>query len=102
MANQIKWAKWVDPYGRNQEEYKNLDEIENPNLTPYEQRELEEETCEINECGGESGNRNNPILITPLGFLPLKFYNNILSYSNYWVGETDFKLTPRILRIIND
>lgn len=88
----IVWEKWIDPFGLNMSDAK---------WTDYESRIKEQEhTLEDDE--EEVGEPSMPIraIATPMGIIP---YNEVTAPShlfNFWIGHTNFNISPRVVAIL--
>ena len=94
MNKSIIWEKWVDPFGKDEEEsrwmdYDNSDSIEDS---------YEEDTIE------HSHKFNQPIRViaSPLGLIPYNEYTAPGKIFNFWVGHTNFDITENIQSIIEE
>ena len=86
----IVWEKWTDPFGDTMEEAKWTD-YENQ-IEDLEDMELiEDETIE---------SRAIRAIATPMGIIP---YNELTAPGklfNFWVGHTNFDITPKVVAIM--
>lgn len=105
MKKTIIWAKWIDPYGknRNQLEYVPEKDVAEDNFDinldkRYEFEDQEDVACDHNYAEAES----KPVIVTPVGILPLLPYNDISNFFNFWLGETNFNLSQERLFTINN
>ncbi|NDB85425.1 MAG: hypothetical protein EB127_22390 [Alphaproteobacteria bacterium] len=53
-------------------------------------------------CFWRSYKKHIKALITPLGIIPYDDHNSIGSVFNFWMGHTNFDLTPKIVSIIEN
>lgn len=82
MLNKYKiiWEKWRDPYGLDNEETLSIDK----------------------EDGDDNINKQNKVLITPMGMIPYNEYTDCSKIFNFWVGHTNFNLSNRVSLIISE
>jgi hypothetical protein len=91
----ISWSKWRDPLGRSESEFEYIPEkdVKKPDNDPNEIYDDEEEE--------DSLEGPTPVVITPMGILPLKPFNDPTKVFNFWLGETTFDITPKVARVLN-
>lgn len=87
----IVWEKWIDPFGSNMSDAK---------WTDYESR-LKEQEAPLEEDEDDT-EPSSPIraIATPMGIIP---YNEVTAPShlfNFWIGHTNFNLSPRVVAIL--
>jgi hypothetical protein len=86
----IVWEKWVDPFDPENLDIENQDEYS------------EEEESELDaEAATAAINGSMKVIMTPIGMLPI----DILSTSdkfNFWVGHTNFDITPGVANTIEE
>lgn len=94
MNNQIIWEKWVDPFGEN------LDDMKWNN---YDDEDLDE-ASELLEHDIIKSKLNKPIKIiaSPMGMIPYNEYTASSKIFNFWVGHTNFNITEKIAKIIEE
>lgn len=85
----ITWKKWINPLPQNNDE----EYIPENKFT-----EDEEEDGEASFGVTES----NPVVITPIGIIPLKPFNNPCKVFNFWLGETNFNIGKGAALAINN
>lgn len=92
--NIICWSKWMDPLGRNQDEFEYVPEKD---VESYDNDQdiLYDEEDDID------ADNPTPVVITPMGILPLKPFNDPTKVFNFWLGETNFNITDKVAGIIN-
>lgn len=93
MNKSIIWEKWVDPFGKDEEESKWMDyDSEDTIDTSYE-----DEVIDHNKV-------NNPIRViaSPLGLIPYNEYTAPGKIFNFWVGHTNFNITTGVQSIIEE
>lgn len=93
MNKSIIWEKWVDPFGKDEEESKWMDyDSEDTIDTSYE-----DEVIDHNKV-------NNPIRViaSPLGLIPYNEYTAPGKIVNFWVGHTNFNITTGVQSIIEE
>lgn len=99
----IVWEKWFDPFGED-----DLDSV--PEMVTSEDIEADFYDEEEEEIEGDDNlalddaiefyKQPVKVVITPMGVIP--YTNNTASNKifNFWVGHTDFNLSPGIVAII--
>lgn len=92
----INWSKWNSPLGKSEDspEYipeKDLKNFDNDRNNVYADEDGDHEDDESPQ----------PVVITPLGIIPVKPFNDITQIFNFWLGETTFSLTEKMCVIIN-
>lgn len=96
--NLIVWQKWIDPFGQD-EEPTDFD----PYVGDYEDElEKDDNTSETDqkEYIEQTNKKAIKVIATPMGIIPLN--ENTLSGKlfNFWMGHTNFDITPRIVDVI--
>jgi hypothetical protein len=96
----IIWSKFVGPRpdGRSQIEYvpeKDI-EVNQFDINPYDRHDYDEDDQEVDSS------QPQPVIVTDFGVLPLRPYNNIVNFFNLWTGETNFNLSEKIGKILNE
>jgi hypothetical protein len=100
----IVWQKWVDPFG------KNPDDIEWPGYKDHEVSDNFDKDEEDNDDTLEEvidkiqSSKSNPIQViaTPMGIIPYNEHTACSKIFNFWVGHTNFNITAKIAKIIED
>lgn len=93
----IAWEKWKDPYGDNWQ-----DEEWPGALSPQGvNTEFTSENIDDDDFPIEIGRRVR-MMPTPLGMIPLTEESNPSKVFNFWTGYTNFKITKKIIAIIDD
>jgi hypothetical protein len=93
----ISWSKWVDPMGRNKGDFEYIPESQVESFDNDRNDVFDEDEDEEVE-----DNTHVPVVVTPLGILPLRPFNDPTKVFNFWLGETTFSITPPIAAIINN
>lgn len=89
----IAWQKWVDPFGRDED-----DKPYDPYLGDYEtEKEEEEEIKEEKPSILKSGIR---VIATPMGIIPMNDDTVSSKIFNFWVGHTNFDITKKVSDLI--
>lgn len=88
-ANKILWEKWINP-------------LDAPQLQPGADEEADEEFLEFS---GEFSNTNNPfaktpVIIGPMGIIPVGDNNNIGKIFNFWIMHTNFNISEVVLNTL--
>jgi hypothetical protein len=92
--NMISWKKWIDPLGRNANE---SDYMPEENVKYHDINDTDEEEWKDEKEGPDS---HIPVVITPLGMIPLKSFNNPARTFNFWLGETNFSINTKVVDIL--
>jgi len=91
----VYWEKWVDAYSV---------EMESP--PPNLAEEFSEEDHDISFEEGIEAElkkyKNIQTIFTPFGILPLTEQSLASTYFKFWVGHTNFKITPAFYKIISN
>ena len=91
----VYWEKWIDAYSADVE-------ITPPNLP----EEFSEEDHDISFEEGIEAEfkkyKNIQTIFTPFGILPLTEQSLASTYFKFWVGHTNFKITPAFYKIISN
>ena len=91
----VYWEKWTDVYNPEIEEIEassQFSEEKEPEDLSFEE-EFESDFKKI---------KNIPTIFTPFGVLPLTEQSLASTYFKFWVGHTNFRITPAFYRIISD
>jgi len=91
----VYWEKWVDAYSR---------EMETDAINIVEEFSEEDHGVSFEEELGEEFKKfkNIQTIFTPFGILPLTEHSLASTYFKFWVGHTNFKITPAFYRIISN
>jgi hypothetical protein len=98
--NVIVWQKWVDPFGQEEDETEfdpyvgeYFDAEETFNDENNEEMPSEKEIINMNK-------KAIRVIATPMGIIPVN--DNTLSGKlfNFWVGHTNFNITPTVAELI--
>lgn len=100
IANKVRlisWSRWEDPMGRNRDqiEYvpeKDVKKFDNDRNDVFDEEEDDEGLAD----------EPSPVVITPMGILPLRPWNDPTKVFNFWLGETNFDITGEVTEILND
>lgn len=94
MEPLIVWEKWIDPFGQALDEAKWTD-YENEIDTLEDVEFVDDET-------GDMDLIQKPIraITTPMGIIPYNELTAPAKLFNFWVGHTNFNITPNISKII--
>lgn len=96
----IVWEKWVDPFGKEIDDAKWTD-YENE-IDEYKDVVMEEEDLEEFEQYLTSNRREIKVIATPMGLMP---YNELTAPGklfNFWIGHTNFNISPSITKLIEE
>jgi hypothetical protein len=92
----IIWEKWVDPFGQDGDETKWTDyDNENDNID----NEDYDDTLET-ESPQHLINRSIKVIQSPMGLIPYNEYTAPSKLFNFWIGHTNFDITPTIIQIL--
>lgn len=92
--NLIRWEKWFDPFGSDQEEL-----IDKEDMSLDEEHDNEEE----DQQGIKLFNREQiKVISTPMGIIPINEHTASSKIFNFWVGHTNFNVTKNIAQIIEE
>lgn len=92
--NLIRWEKWFDPFGSDQEEL-----IDKEDMSLDEEHDNEEEE----QQGIKLFNREQiKVMSTPMGIIPINEHTASSKIFNFWVGHTNFNVTKNIAQIIEE
>lgn len=95
----IVWEKWVDPFGQEMDDAKwtdyesNIDTIDGDTIDGDEDEDLDDLILARKEIR---------VISTPMGLIP---YNELTAPGkifNFWVGHTNFNITPTISQLIEN
>ena len=88
MKKKIIWKKWKSPYEKLQESF---------------QKEQDDDYEEVwKDSYQKDDDKHNPIMQTPMGFMPINLYNSPTKEFNLWMMHCDFYVTQEIKDIVND
>ena len=90
----VYWEKWTDAYSPEETE---ISVIEEEAAREGDAFSFEE------DLGSEFKKfKNIQTIFTPFGVLPLTEHSLASTYFKFWVGHTNFKITPQFFRIISN
>lgn len=100
----IVWQKWVDPFGKNPED------IEWPGYRDHDvsdhfDTEEDDEDPSLEKAMDQIQHmKSNPIQViaTPMGIIPYNEHTACSKIFNFWVGHTNFNITAKVAKIIED
>lgn len=95
MNRKILFEKWKDPYGRNEDDFKDFgyDADEDELEAIHNMEEAEQFIPRIPTKG---------LLMTQLGAMPIVEWTNPSKIFNFWTGHTDFIITAELAKIIEE
>jgi hypothetical protein len=93
MIKTIAWEKWKNPYKVMQKKHAYNDGYES-NTDDFD--EDDEGDDQVGNVG------NNLVFYTSLGPVPLTNENNPEKLFNFWVGFTNFDITEKVVKILNE
>lgn len=88
MIKKIIWEKWIDPFFTNEEE----EEPQKNDNTYKDSYEIAEEKAK------DSNNKtyNGPVIVGPMGIIPLNEHNIPSKVYCFWMGHTNFTITEKV------
>ena len=91
----IKWEKWIDPFLSNTDDVEHAGKDEEDEGFKDSYDKLEERIAKQGQVGMYNPkNQSGPMLIGPMGFVPLNEHNLPSKVYNFWMGHTNFHITP--------
>lgn len=78
----IIWQHWQNPFGGDEEEFVNEEAAKI--RTPWEDEEEEKEV------------KIRPVVPTPMGFMPIYPFQSFSKSFEFWLGHTNFDITPGV------
>jgi hypothetical protein len=101
-TNRIVWQKWFDPFG--EDDIEAIEAIEENNFDSEETEVYNGEETEFdNDLDQEEQTfykRPTRVVLTPMGMIPYTDNTASSKIFNFWVGHTNFDLTPVIVKKI--
>lgn len=100
--NKIIWQKWIDPFGRdneieeNNEEYNNYITEEDGPLD----NELEDYNTQTKQSLKDNIKYGIRVIATPMGIVPVNDNTASGKIFNFWIGHTNFDITPKVAETI--
>jgi hypothetical protein len=91
----ILWSKWQDPLGIGKDEIEYVPEKDVKKFDNDDEDLFDEDVEQ--EKDDEAA---TPVVITPLGILPIKPFNNPAKIFNFWLFETTFNISRKVAHII--
>lgn len=109
----IKWQKWMDPFGMENEDAKWVDydneivdihKLQNRYLSSLNNNEEDDTYSDYSEekVVDEPPHDNKPVKViaSPMGLIPYNEHTASSKIFNFWVGHTNFTITKNIVDII--
>ena len=96
----ISWVKWKNPYRHSRKPYSDIEENDNYDVAGINLLEKDRHNKD-NEDDDEENNENRLIMFTPLGYVPLTEHNDPEKIFDFWIGHTNFNISPGIKKVIN-
>ncbi len=100
--NIIIWQKWVDPFGRDDEENKN-EEFSNytQDVNTLEDDDTDDQKEKVNEFIADKKIRYGvKVIATPMGIIPVNDNTSSGKIFNFWMGHTNFDITKKVAETI--
>jgi hypothetical protein len=90
----IQWLKWIDPF--NPEDEIDMEDDEDTVTYKDSYEEMEQKQQEHNKPSTGAG----PLLVGPMGVIPLNEHNQPSKVFNFWMGHTNFNIEEEVKDII--
>ena len=94
--NNIIWHKWVDPFlfDDDEDDDEDVDDVDDDRMDSH------------NKLHGDMNDShkprfNGPILVGPMGVIPINEHNQPSKVFNFWMGHTNFNIGKRAINILN-
>lgn len=100
--NIIIWQKWIDPFGRDDEENKN-EEFSNyiQDINTLEDDDTDDQKEKVNEFIADKKIRYGvKVIATPMGIIPVNDNTSSGKIFNFWMGHTNFDITKKVAETI--
>jgi len=99
MNNKIVWEKWVDPFINEitTDGQQEKDDSEDAYKDSYERAEEKSKGVTISDSGK---NYSGPVMIGPMGIIPLNESNLPSKVYCFWMGHTNFDITRKVQNAI--
>lgn len=99
--NIIIWQKWIDPFGRDDDDT-NKEEFDNYIV---EENEEDEENIQdknkLDEILADKRIRYGvKVITTPMGIIPVNDHTSSSKIFNFWMGHTNFDITKKVAETI--
>lgn len=103
MKPLIIWEKWIDPFGRDQDEAKWID-YEN-NLSNIDEH-IDPDEPDMSDQDAQSmpyvSTNSVKVIASPLGLIPYNEHTASSKIFNFWLGHTNFNISTTIKDIIEE
>lgn len=90
----VKWVKWVDPFTEEDEEDKELQSKEEELLYKDSYQKAEKEQRRVRYTA--------PILVGPMGVIPITENNTPSKVYNFWMLHTNFNISEPVVKILKE
>lgn len=90
----VKWVKWVDPFAEEDEEDKELQSKEEDLLYKDSYQKAEKEQRRVRYTA--------PILVGPMGVIPITENNTPSKIYNFWMLHTNFNISEPVVKILKE
>lgn len=84
----IVWEKWIDPFGRDEEE---------EGWRDYEDKDEESDN---QDTMPPRPNNNITVIASPMGLIPYNEYTASSKIFNFWLGHTNFNISIKLAELI--
>ena len=106
--NTIIWQKWVDPFGFD-EDY-DVDNLSDHDFEEYSNFESEDDQLDPDQAKENLKEYLNhkkvrpqiKVIATPMGIIPFNENTASNKIFNFWIGHSNFDITPNIASIIEE
>lgn len=102
VTPKIVWQKWQDPFS-DESVYASPDDfVKSPNFIDDINNNHYSNDDDSDEHENNFTKKHIKAIITPFGLMPYNDQYNIGSSFNFWIGHTNFDLTPKITVLIEN
>lgn len=99
--NIIIWQKWIDPFGRDDDDT-NKEEFDNYTVEENEENEENiQDKNKLDEILADKRIRYGiKVITTPMGIIPVNDHTSSSKIFNFWMGHTNFDITKKVAETI--
>lgn len=98
--NTIVWQKWFDPFGLDDNDSVSQDNTEE-DFDNYKDDDSEEfDQTESPKVNTNKLSQKIKVMSTPMGIIPINDNTASSKIFNFWMGHTNFNITPHIAAVI--
>lgn len=98
MKKVIKWEKWIDPFLSNADEVELGSGVKDEDEDEGYQDSFQKLESKLN--GGIKKNYTGPVMVGPMGVIPLSEHNTPSKVYMFWMGHTNFDITESVAETI--